>query len=35
MAQVKTETGLFELVSEDQIANLAKIAKEKFPHGDK
>ncbi len=35
MAQIKTETGLFELVSEEKIANVAKIAKEKFPHGEK
>ena len=31
MAQVKTETGLFELVSEEQVANYAKSAKEKYP----
>jgi len=35
MAQVKTETGLFELVSEEQIANYAKVAKEKYPHENK
>lgn len=35
MAQIKTETELYEIISEDQINNLAKIAKEKFPHGDK
>ena len=35
MAQIKTETGLFELVSDEKIANFAKIAKEKFPHGEK
>ena len=35
MAQIKTETGLFELVSKEQIENFAKIAKEKFPHGEK
>ena len=35
MAQIKTDTGLFELISEDQIANFAKIAKEKFPHESK
>ena len=32
MAQIKTETGLFELISEEQIQNFANIAKEKFPH---
>ena len=35
MAQIKTDTGLFELISEDQIANFAKIAKEKFPNESK
>ena len=35
MAQIKTETGLFELIPEEQIKNFAKIAKEKFPHSDK
>ena len=35
MAQIKTETGLFELVSSDKISSFAKIAKEKFPHGEK
>ena len=32
MAHIKTETGLYELVSEDGITNYAKIAKEKYPH---
>lgn len=32
MAQIKTDTGLFELISEEQIKNFAKIAKEKFPN---
>ena len=32
MAQVKTETGSYELVSNEQIANYAKAAKEKYPH---
>ena len=32
MAHIKTETGLYELVSEDSITNYAKIAKEKYPH---
>ena len=35
MAQIKSDTGMFELVSEEKISNLAKIAKDKFPHGDK
>ncbi|HSB83247.1 MAG TPA: archaeal proteasome endopeptidase complex subunit alpha [Nitrosarchaeum sp.] len=33
MAQIKTKTGLFELVSDEQIAKYAKTAKEKYPHG--
>ena len=32
MAQVKSDTGLFELVSEDKILEYAKTAKEKYPH---
>ena len=32
MAHIKTETGLYEIVSEEQIANYAKTAKEKYPH---
>ncbi len=32
MAHVKTETGLYELVSDDAIANYANAAKEKYPH---
>ena len=32
MAQIKSETGLFSLVSDEQIANYAKTAKEKYPH---
>lgn len=35
MAQIKTETGLYELVSDEQIANYAKTAKEKYPHEQK
>jgi len=35
MAQIKSDTELFELISEDKINSLAKTAKEKFPHGDK
>jgi len=32
MAHIKTESGLYELVSNEQITNYAKIAKEKYPH---
>ncbi|HEY4679712.1 MAG TPA: archaeal proteasome endopeptidase complex subunit alpha [Nitrosarchaeum sp.] len=32
MAQIKSKTGLFELVSDDQIGKYAKTAKEKYPH---
>ena len=32
MAHVKTETGLYELVSNEQIINYANTAKEKYPH---
>ena len=32
MAHVKKETGLYELVSDENIANYANIAKEKYPH---
>ncbi|MCV0392204.1 MAG: archaeal proteasome endopeptidase complex subunit alpha [Nitrosopumilus sp.] len=32
MACIKTDTGLYELVSDKQITNYAKIAKEKYPH---
>ncbi|MHA7647294.1 archaeal proteasome endopeptidase complex subunit alpha [Nitrosopumilus sp. S4] len=32
MACIKTDTGLYELVSDEQITNYAKIAKEKYPH---
>ena len=35
MAHIKTETGLYELVSEEQIVNYAKTAKEKYPHDQK
>ena len=35
MAQIKLDTGLFELVSQEHIDGFAKTAKEKFPHGDK
>ena len=32
MAHIKKETGLYELVSDEDIANYAKVAKEKYPH---
>ena len=32
MAHIKTESGLYELVSNEQITNYANIAKEKYPH---
>ena len=32
MAQIKSDTGLFSLVSDEQVANYAKNAKEKYPH---
>ncbi len=35
MAHIKTTSGKFELVSEEQIDGFAKTAKEKFPHEDK
>jgi proteasome alpha subunit len=35
MAQIKKDTGMFEIVSEEQIESFAKTAKEKYPHGDK
>ena len=35
MAHIRIETGLYELVSDEQIANYAKIAKEKYPHDKK
>jgi hypothetical protein len=35
MAQIKTETEAFELVSNEQIAKYAKTAKEKYPHENK
>ncbi|MGB1690207.1 MAG: archaeal proteasome endopeptidase complex subunit alpha [Nitrosopumilus sp.] len=33
MAHVKTETGLYELVSDEQVVSYANNAKEKYPHG--
>jgi len=35
MAQIKTDSGLFELVSDENVNNYAKTAKEKYPHEDK
>ncbi len=35
MAQIKTETGLYEIITDEQITNFAKIAKEKYPHDQK
>jgi proteasome alpha subunit len=35
MAQIKKDTGLFEIVEKAQIESFAKTAKEKYPHGDK
>jgi len=35
MAQIKTETGLYEILSNEQIVNFAKTAKEKYPHDKK
>ena len=35
MAQIKIESGLFELVSDEDVNNYAKTAKEKYPHEDK
>jgi proteasome alpha subunit len=32
MAHIKTENGLYELVSDEQIVNYANTAKEKYPH---
>jgi len=35
MAHIKTETGLYEILSNEKIVNFAKAAKEKYPHEDK
>ena len=35
MAQIKTETGAYEIVSKEQITSYAKAAKEKYPHEQK
>ena len=32
MASIKKETGLYEIVSQEAIANYANVAKEKYPH---
>ena len=35
MAHIKTETGLYELISDEQIVSYANTAKEKYPHDKK
>jgi proteasome alpha subunit len=35
MAHIKKDTGLYEIVSEEQITNYANAAKEKYPHEQK
>ncbi len=35
MAQIKTETGKYEIISKEQITSYAKDAKEKYPHEQK
>ncbi len=35
MAHIKTETGLYEIISREQITNYANTAKEKYPHEQK
>ena len=35
MARINVETGLFEIVSKEEIANYANLAKEKYPHEQK
>ncbi len=35
MAHIKMETGFYEIVSDEQIVNYAKTAKEKYPHDQK
>ncbi len=35
MAHIKIETGLYEILSNEQIVNFAKTAKEKYPHEEK
>jgi len=35
MAHIKKETGLYEILSKEQITNYAKAAKEKYPHEQK
>ena len=32
MAHIKTDVGLYEIVSDENVTNYAKIAKEKYPH---
>ncbi len=35
MAQIKTETGEYEIVSKEQVTIFAKAAQEKYPHDQK
>jgi len=35
MAHIKTETGLYEILSNEQVTSFANAAKEKYPHDDK
>ncbi len=35
MAQIKTESGIFEISSDEVVKNYSKTAKEKYPHEDK
>ena len=35
MARINVETGLYEIVSKEEVANYAKVAKEKYPHEQK
>jgi len=35
MAQIKSETGIYEIISKELVVNYAKSAKEKFPHEQK
>lgn len=32
MARIKADTGLYELVNDEQVENYSKTAKEKYPH---
>jgi len=35
MAQIKSETGIYEIISKELVVNYAKSAKEKYPHEQK